>query len=201
LFSVLVLGLNLTHLLLEHDDLLDGGLFVVLFGGFEVGALFWRRGFEQGIGMGHGDGVAGDHQLHRLHLPCGLHVAQHPRHIRRELFVLQPGDGIRANTLKQVDAPVDGAQVHTKGAGQALFADAPVNGAADHVVLLNGREPVDPMVVGVGFIVLGDQAGGLMDAQVLQCQHPQMAVEQYEFRLGRIVLDHRQRLDQADFMD
>ncbi len=37
--------------------------------GLDVCALLRRRGFEQGLGVRHRDGIAANHQLHRLHLP------------------------------------------------------------------------------------------------------------------------------------
>ena len=83
--------------------------------------------------MGHSDGVAGDHQLHRLNLAGGLHIAQDAHEVRGELFVLQQGDGLGANAFEQVDAPVDGAQVDVERPGQPLLAHAPVDGAADRV--------------------------------------------------------------------
>lgn len=43
-FGVLVLGLDLTHLLFQYDDLLDGGQLLVTLRGFEVCALLWGRG-------------------------------------------------------------------------------------------------------------------------------------------------------------
>ena len=85
--------------------------------------------------MRHRDGVARHHQLHSLYLPGRLHVAQHPRDIRRELLVLQARDRVWANAFEQIDTPIDGAQVHAKGAGQTFLADATIDGAADHVVL------------------------------------------------------------------
>jgi hypothetical protein len=51
--------------------------------------------------MGHGDGVAGDHQLHRLHLAGGLHVAQDARDVGGELLVLQQLEGLGTNAFEQ----------------------------------------------------------------------------------------------------
>nr|WP_245183448.1 hypothetical protein [Haematospirillum jordaniae] len=96
----------------------------------------------------------------------------------------------RANAFEQVDAPVDGTQVHAKGPGQTLLTDAAIDCAADHVVFLDGGEAVDAVVVGVGLVVLGQQARSLMHAEIFQCQDAQMTIEQDEFRLGRVMLDH-----------
>lgn len=110
--------------------------------------------------MRRSDGVAGDHRLHRLHLAGGLHVAQDARDVRGELLVLQQLDGLGADAFEQVDAPVDGAEVDVVRPGQRLLAHAPVDGAADHVVLLDGRKSVAPFVVGICLVVLGRQARG-----------------------------------------
>lgn len=63
--GVFVLGLDLAHFLLKFDNRLEGRRLVAL----------GRRGFEQGFGVGYGDGVAGHHVLHSLHLQVGRHVA------------------------------------------------------------------------------------------------------------------------------
>ena len=97
--------------------------------------------------MRHGDGVAGDHQLHRLHLAGGLHVAQDAGDVWGELLILQQIDGLGADAFEQVDAAVDGAQVDVECPGQPLLAHATVDGAADHVVLGDGRQSIDVMVV------------------------------------------------------
>ena len=133
-FGLLVLFLLLSHLLFQLFDLLDGRSLLFPLGGLHIGALLGRRGLEQGFGMRLGDGVAGDHQLHRLHLAGGLHVAQDAGDFGGELLVLQQGDGLVTDAFEQVDAPVDGAQVDVERPGQALLAHAPVDGAADHLV-------------------------------------------------------------------
>jgi len=94
-----------------------------------------------------------------------------------------------------------GAQVDVEGPGQPLLADAPVDGAADHVVLGDGRQPVDMVVVGVTFVVLGEQAGADAHAQFLQGQHTQVAVQHQEFGLFAVGLDDGQRLDQPHLVD
>jgi hypothetical protein len=64
-----------------------------------------------------------------------------------------------------------------KARARALFAHAPVNGAADHVMLLDGGKPVDPVVVAVGFVIFGKQASHLVQAQFFESQYAQMAVK------------------------
>jgi len=62
--------------------------------------------------------------------------------------------------LGQDAAPaVDGREVDVKGARQPLFADTFVDGAAQHVIFLHRRKAADPVVVGLGLKILGDQAG------------------------------------------
>ncbi len=95
-FGLLVLLLHLVHLLLERFDLLDGrGLFLAL-GQLKVGSLLGRRGLEQGLGIGHSDGV----QLDRLHLAGGLHFAQDTRDVLGELLVLQQLDSLGADAFE-----------------------------------------------------------------------------------------------------
>jgi hypothetical protein len=130
-FGLLVLLLHLAHLLFQLFDLLDGGGLLLPLSRLHVGALLGRRGLEQGLGMGHGNGVAGDHQLHRFDLAGGLHVAQDARDVRRELLVLQQLDGFGTDAFEQVDAPVDGTEVDVERPGQPLLAHAPVDGATD----------------------------------------------------------------------
>ena len=142
-------------------------------GGLEIGTLLRRRGLEQGICMHHGDRVAGDHQLHHLHLPRGLHVAQHPGEVRRELLVLQLNDRLRANAFEQVDAPIDRVQIHANGPGQSFLADPAIDCVSGHAVLQKGRESVDAVVLGAGLVVLGDQPGGFVHAEIIQGQHTQ----------------------------
>lgn len=85
---VLVLFLHLAHLFLKLFDLLDGRDLVFALSRFHDGALLWRRGLEQSLSMRHCDGFAGNHQIHRLNLSGGLHVAQDVSHVRCELLVL-----------------------------------------------------------------------------------------------------------------
>ncbi len=125
--GVLVLGLVLAHLLFQSDDLLDWRQLPVALGGFESGTLFRRHSFEQRIRAGHSDGVANS-----------LHVAQNPGHVRGELLVLHSRNGLRANAFEQAYAPFDGTQLPSKGPCQTLLADRTIDGATDHVVLLNG---------------------------------------------------------------
>lgn len=72
--------------------------------------------------------------LHRLHLPRGFHVAQHPGHVGRELLVLQPGNRVRASAFEQVDSPVDAEEPKSRAAPGPLMVSA---GAG----LLTGSRP------------------------------------------------------------
>ena len=65
-----------------------------------------------------------------------------------------------------------------------------VDGAAQHGMLLHSRQPVDPVVVGVGLEIPGDQAGRCVLPQLLQCQNAQIAVEQQKPGRIRIGSDH-----------
>ena len=155
-----VLFLHLAHFPLELDDLFQRialGLFRLRW--LVVGALFGRRGLQEGVRMGGGDCVRRDHQLDCFDLPGGFHLAQMPGHIRGELVILQQLHRLGADSMQQVDPTVDGGEVHVESARKPFLADAFVDGAPQHVMLLHRREAVDPVVVGVGLEVLGDQAG------------------------------------------
>ena len=56
---------------------------------------------------------------------------------------------------------------------------------AQHVLLLYGREPVQAVIVGVGFEILRDQAGRCVVTQLLQGEDPQVAVTLIPTRLAR----------------
>ena len=56
-------------------------------------------------------------------------------------------------------AQFDGAQVELESSGQPLLAHAPVDSAADQLVLGDGQETVDMVVVGVTFVIFGELAG------------------------------------------
>ncbi len=56
-------------------------------------------------------------------------------------------------------------------------------GAYDHVVFLDGGEPIDPMVIRVGLVILCTQARGFVQAQLFQGQDAQVAVQQRELGL------------------
>ena len=45
-------------------------------------------------------------------------------------------------------------------------------------MLLDGRQPVDTVVVGVALVVLGDQAWSISEAQFLQGKHSDVPVQQ-----------------------
>lgn len=151
--------------------------------------------------MRHGDGVAGNHQLHCLHLAGGLHVGQDAGYVWSELLVLQQGDGLGADAFEQVDAPVDRTQVDVERPGQPFLAYAPIDGAADDVVLGDGRQPIDVMVVGKTFVVFGEQTGADAHAQLFQGQYAQMAVQHQVLGLFSVGLDDGQRLDQSHLVD
>lgn len=119
-FSLQVLLLHLAHLFFQLFDLLDGCDLVFTLCGLDIGGLFGRCFLEQRLGIRHGDGVTGVHQLHRLHLAGGLHVALDASHVRGELIVLQQGDGLGADAFERVGAPVDGAQVDVECPGKPL---------------------------------------------------------------------------------
>lgn len=56
--------------------------------------------------MSHSDSIAGQHQLHSLHLQDGFHVAQDAGDIWCELLVLQLVNIFGADAFKQVNGRV-----------------------------------------------------------------------------------------------
>lgn len=103
--------------------------------------------------------------------------------------VCLPKWGVYADAFEQVDAPVDGAQVDVERPGQAFLAHAPIDSAADHVVLGDRRQPRDMMVLRVTFVVFGEQAGANAHAQLLEGQHTQVAVQQQVLGLFAVGLE------------
>ena len=59
-------------------------------------------------------------------------------------------------------------------------------------MLGDGRQSVDVVVVGVTFVIFGEQAGADPHAQLLQGQHTQVGVQHQVFGLLAVGLDGRQ---------
>lgn len=106
-FDILAPGLDLAHCPFKLHDFLDRQQLLVTLGGSEIDTPIWWRDLEQGISMFRSTRVTSGMNC----LPCN-----------------------RAIAFEQVDAPIDGTQVHAKGPGQAFLADPTIDGAADHVV-------------------------------------------------------------------
>ena len=73
---------------------------------------------------------------------------------------------------------VDVAQVHVQALGQLFRGNAPVDCPLDHHVLLHSGQAVDPVVVGVGFVVGGNQALGFLDLQLFHGHQTGVSVQQ-----------------------
>ena len=126
-----VLFLHLAHFALELDDLFQWiALGLLWLWRLVVSALFRRRGFQEGVRMRRCDRVRCNHQLERLDLPGGLHLAQVPGHIWCELVVLQQFHRLWTDPMQQIDPAVDGREVHVEGPREPFFADSFVDGAA-----------------------------------------------------------------------
>ena len=106
-------------------------------------------------------------------------------------MILQQFDGLGADPVQEVDPAVDGGKIGIERARQPLLADTLVDRPAQHVVLLYRREPVDPVIIGIGFEVPGNQAGRGIMAKLLERQHPEVSVEHQEPRLVWIRPDDR----------
>lgn len=61
--------------------------------------------------------------------------------------------------MQQFDPAVDGREVHIESSRQGLPADAYVDGAPKHVVLLHRQEPIDPVGAGVGLKIPNYEGG------------------------------------------
>jgi hypothetical protein len=92
------------------------------------------------------------------------------------------------------------ADVHVQGLRELFRGDAPFDGATDHEVLLNTGETIDPVVVGVAFVIGGHQAGSLVEAQLFQRDQSCVSVQQDVLPLA-VGLAHRQGFDQPDRLD
>ncbi|MNL84737.1 hypothetical protein D3C87_2128050 [compost metagenome] len=66
------------------------------------------------------------------------------------------------------------------------------------MALLDGRDAVDPAVVGVALVVVGDQAGCIGVAELAQRQQAQVPIEQNVQAVFLVALAHAQWLDQPD---
>jgi hypothetical protein len=91
--------------------------------------------------------------------------------------------------------------ISTLSALASFSSETPLDRLDDHVMLLDRRQPIDPLVVGKGLVIIGDQARRLAVAEVRQRGVAQMAVDQH---IGSgVVLAPRddQRFDDADLTD
>ena len=117
-------------------------------------------------------------QLRHLDLPQRLHLAQDGEHRDAELAVLQQVDDLGGDPAQQALLLADPGDVDVERAADLLGGQALVDRLADHVVLLDGAQPVDLLVVGVALVGGGDETMGLGDAQPLQHVEAQVAVEE-----------------------
>lgn len=76
----------------------------------------------------------------------------------------------------QVDTPVYGVEVEVECLGQPFLANAQINSAVDHVVLDDGREPIDMVFVAEGLVVFDEQAGTNALTKFLKRKQAQVAV-------------------------
>jgi hypothetical protein len=83
------------------------------------------------------------------------------------------------HSVEQRALGLDPPDVDIECLGEFLFGDPALDRLDDHLVLLDRRQPIDPLVVGEGLIVIGNQARGLAVAEVRQRGVAQMAVDQH----------------------
>ena len=141
------------------------------------------------------------HQLGRLDLAHGFHLAQDFEHGGRARFVLQDADGLFTDPVEQLGLAHNAARIEVQRQSDLFLGDTALDGLADHLVLLDWRKAADPLVVGEGLVVRGDQTFDLFDAEILQHLDPDMPIQQHIGAfLPRGSRDDR-RLDQANLFD
>jgi hypothetical protein len=91
--------------------------------------------------------------------------------------------------------------VYAECLGETLRRDAALNRAPDHEMLLNGRQPIDPAIVGISLVVLGHQARCVGIAHVAQYNQANMPVEEHVLRRFLDCRRDRKRFDQADIFN
>ena len=74
-------------------------------------------------------------------------------------MILQQLNRRGAYAMQEIDPAVNGGQVHIESTRQSLFANALIDCAPQHVMFLNSRKPINPMVIGVDLKVFGNQTG------------------------------------------
>src|SRR3546814_18465374 len=94
-------------------------------------------------------------------------------------------------------ALADHLHVDIERARQLFLRYPTIERAHDHVVFLDRRQPVDPLVVGEGLVVVGDNARGLGRTQKPQAIQPHVSVE--EKVAATFLARDRQRLAKTDF--
>jgi hypothetical protein len=115
---------------------------------------------QEGLGVGRGEVAGRQHQFRDLDLPDGLHLTQDVEGHRIDRPILQHLDHFRRDALEQAAPALDRLDVDIEGAGKFVLRDAPLERAHDHVMLLDGGQAVDALVVGEGLVVGGDEAPG-----------------------------------------
>ena len=106
-----------------------------------------------------------------------------------------------ADTVKQLCLAHYAARIEVQRQSDLFLRNSALDGPADHLVLLNGRKAADPLIVGEGLVVRGDQTFDPFDAKILQHLYPDVPIEQH---IG-VFLTRRScddgRFDQANLFD
>ncbi|MNL77153.1 hypothetical protein D3C87_2032720 [compost metagenome] len=82
-------------------------------------------------------------------------------------MVFEKLNGFGTNALEEALLHPDEVDVDMERAGDRFFGNAAFNGLEDHIMLLDGRQPADPLIVGISFIIGGNEAIDSLDAQFL----------------------------------
>jgi hypothetical protein len=106
------------------------------------------------------------HQLDRFDLPHRLHLSQQREHGRVDRLVLEHLGDFGTHAVEQRALGLDPFDINIEGPGEFFFEDPALDRLDDHVVLLDRGQPIDPLVVGEGLVVIGNQARRLARAEV-----------------------------------
>jgi len=121
-----------------------------------------------------------------------------------DVLVLQKHYGLRTDPREQVTLESDRLGIHAQCGRDPFLGHTVFECPKDHEMLLDRSHPIDLVVVGEGFIVLGDEAECLGAPELLEHVQSEMSVQKGEAAIanaGCFLWKDDQRLDHTDFAD